>query len=126
MSHGVLAQAGLAGASLSLSNNKYRGAIMGALGVGAQVGVMLPFSRSHETEADVLGMQYMAKAGYNPMEASTFWTRMNRGGQSGPEFMSTHPNPNNRPANLRKMAQSSKIRNLYARSRKQTTRRLTL
>ncbi len=124
MSHGVLAQAGLAGASLSLSNNKYRGAILGALGVGAQVGVMLPFSRSHETEADVLGMQYMAKAGYNPIEASHFWTRMNKGGSAGPEFMSTHPNPVNRANALRKMASSSKIRNLYARSRKQITKRL--
>lgn len=63
-----------------------------AFGLGAQYGVMLPFSRSHETEADKMGLVFMAMAGYDPGAAVDFWTRMSEsGGQKPPEFMSTHP-----------------------------------
>ena len=65
---------------------------MGVFGIGANVGSALPFSRSHETEADKKGLRYMAAAGYNPNEAVRFWERMsaeNSGAQ--PEFLSTHP-----------------------------------
>ena len=65
---------------------------MGAFGLGAQYGMMLPFSRKHEVEADKLGLVFMAMAGYDPAGAVTFWTRMSEsGGQKPPEFMSTHP-----------------------------------
>ncbi len=66
-------------------------------GLGAQYGVMLPYSRKHEYEADHMGLIFMAMAGYNPNAAITFWTKMAQGksGQS-PEFMSTHPSDANR------------------------------
>lgn len=63
-----------------------------AYGLGAQYGVMLPFSREHELEADKLGLIFMAMAGYDPQTAVEFWERMGAtGGQKPPEFMSTHP-----------------------------------
>ena len=66
---------------------------MGSMGVGSQLGVMLPFSRKMEIEADVIGLRYMAKAGYDPREAVAFWQRFKSAtGPSGtPELLSTHP-----------------------------------
>lgn len=68
-----------------------------AYGLGSQFGVMLPFSREHELEADKLGLIFMAMAGYDPESAIEFWQRMSSaGGAKPPEFMSTHPSDNNR------------------------------
>lgn len=71
---------------------------MAAYGVGAQFGVILPYSRLHESEADHLGLIFMAMAGYDPNTAVEFWKRMAqmKGGQTPPEFLSTHPSDETR------------------------------
>lgn len=97
------AQLGLGAASLILGNegsdtNKI---IMGALGLGANVGAVLPFSRANETEADEIGLTYMARAGYDPREAAKFWEKFAKAtGGSPPTFLSTHPNSADRQKNL--------------------------
>lgn len=81
-----------------------------AFGLGSQFGVILPFSRSNEIEADIIGQQIMAIAGYNPEEAANLWRRMeaNSGGQAPPEFMSTHPSSETRIRNLEANAPAAK------------------
>ncbi len=75
---------------------------MAALGLGAQVGLSLPFSREQEAEADIVGIRYMQAAGYDPKQAVPFWRAMQSGGGSRPpEFLSTHPDPDNRIQRLR-------------------------
>ena len=78
--------------------------VMGAIGAGAQYGFMLPFSRDHESEADKIGLFYMARAGYDPHEAITFWERMSQTGGNQPlEFMSTHPSHGTRVERLKEL-----------------------
>ena len=74
-----------------------------AYGLGSQYGVILPYSRKHESEADVIGMQLMAEAGYDPSAAVEFWERFAaaKGDQQTPEWMSTHPSDATRAAQLR-------------------------
>ena len=78
---------------------------MGAYGLGAQFGVLLPFSRLHEYEADKLGLIFMAMAGYDPHEGISFWQKMAdlNGGQAPPEFASTHPSDAKRIANIKQI-----------------------
>jgi predicted Zn-dependent protease len=107
VSQNMVAQGGLMAASIMLGepSNKNR-LLIGALGLGAQFGVLMPFSRKHETEADRLGVQYMAKAGYNPSEAAQLWVIMGQGGGSVPEFLSTHPSPSSRVKDLEGYSQN--------------------
>lgn len=79
--------------ALSSQPEATRNNVMLAFGVGANVGVLLPYSRLHEYEADRIGLALMAYAGYDPHEALNFWTRMEKLSGSGrmPEFLSTHP-----------------------------------
>ena len=75
---------------------------MQAIGAGTNLG-MLSFSRSHESEADHIGLIFMTIAGYDPNEAPVFWERMSKlsGGQEPPEFLSTHPSHSTRVADLK-------------------------
>lgn len=87
-------------------------AAMAALGVGAQVGVLLPFSRKHESEADYIGILLAADAGYDPRESVRLWERMgSMSGGAGPaEFLSTHPGHETRIEQLKKwMPEAMKI-----------------
>lgn len=94
MAHQKLVQYGSMAASMALGSMDVgtQRMIMGALGMGAQYGVLLPFSRKHESEADFMGLIYLARACYDPREAPKIWERMAEHSKRQPqEFMSTHP-----------------------------------
>ncbi|MBL0058721.1 MAG: M48 family metallopeptidase [Elusimicrobia bacterium] len=99
---------GLGGETLEIAMKKKpaetRNAAIMAYGLGATLGVVLPFSRSHESEADRIGLIYMARAGYDPREALEFWKRMESAskGQAPPGFLSTHPSHADRVRELEK------------------------
>lgn len=103
MSAQSLQQIGMIAGNVALEKEEDRMIFNTAYGVGSSMGVMLPFSRSHETEADKIGLKIMAIAGYDPAEAPELWRRMkalNKG--ETPEFMSTHPSNDRRIADLTK------------------------
>jgi predicted Zn-dependent protease len=77
--------------------------ILQALGLGAQVGAVLPFGRAQESEADHIGLIYMAMAGYDPHEAVAFWQTFGRDSGGPPQWLSTHPSPGNREQELRRL-----------------------
>src|SRR5688572_23147433 len=105
----------MTGVNFSTADMDYgqRRMILGALGAGAQYGFLLPFSRDHESEADSVGLRYMAIAGYDPREAPRFWERMGRAGsgKAPPEFASTHPSHETRIERLK--AELTKAIELY-------------
>lgn len=105
MSQQMLVQAGSTAAAYALKDKpETTQQLLGiAIGLGTNYGVVLPFSRKHESEADRLGLIFMAIAGYNPQEAVDFWTRMAAAssGQKVPEFVSTHPSDTRRIADLK-------------------------
>jgi predicted Zn-dependent protease len=85
-----------AGAALGDMSPAAQQATMAALGLGSNVGVLLPWSRMQESEADELGLLIAADAGYDPRTSVDLWTRMGQQGGSPPEFLSTHPSENTR------------------------------
>ncbi len=102
MSKGMLAQGiGMVGDILTQRDPKVNSLFNNIYGPTAQIGVLLPNSRSQEYEADRFGLYFAAMAGYNPQEAIPFWQRMSQaGGQKPPEFLATHPSDENRIARL--------------------------
>jgi predicted Zn-dependent protease len=105
MSQGLVAELGGMALSKALEEKpeKTQQLWMTAFGLGAQVGVLLPYSRLHENEADHLGLIFMAMAGYDPNTAVEFWQRMaeKKGGLAPPEFLSTHPSDETRIKNIK-------------------------
>ena len=101
-----LAQIGLTAVSTTLGglDPSAQGAVLALFGAGAQLGVLFPFSRDMESEADRIGLIYMARAGYNPEAAVALWQRMaeQRSGPSVPEYASTHPSDDTRIRNLQR------------------------
>ncbi|MCW8091749.1 M48 family metallopeptidase [Alteromonas sp. ASW11-130] len=101
------------GQVLAANEVPYSGPIMAAMGLGAQVGVQLPYSRSHESEADLIGLTLMAQSGFNPQESVSLWHNMDAAseGNRPPELLSTHPAPSSRIQNLQ--ANMSEANALY-------------
>lgn len=106
MTDGLALQIGGVGLSVLLKNKSpaTQNLVLAAYGIGSQVGVLLPFGRAQESEADHIGLVYMARAGYDPRAAVGFWERMDAlsSGQRPPELLSTHPDPKRRVSDLKK------------------------
>jgi predicted Zn-dependent protease len=103
MSQGLLANMGAMALSAALAQKpaQTRELFMTVFGVGTNVGLLLPYSRLHENEADRIGLMLMARAGYDPRVAVPFWERMNKEEKTRPpEFLSTHPAPSTRIENI--------------------------
>ncbi|MCL2728063.1 MAG: M48 family metallopeptidase [Bacteroidales bacterium] len=99
----IVEMVGAAGDAVLSNKSEQTRAIFGtAFGLGANLGILMPYSRTHEYEADRLGLIFMAMAGYDVTQAPIFWQQMSQdSGPKPPEFLSTHPSDANREANLR-------------------------
>lgn len=123
MSQGMFVQFGGMGLSKALEEKPEatRQLFLSAFGMGAQVGLMLPFSRLHESEADRLGLIFMAMAQYNPEVSIPFWQRMaqaKEGKGQSPELLSTHPSDETRIGRLRRYMDEA--RDYYQRALRST------
>jgi len=108
MTQGLIVDFGGMALSKALANSpaQTKNLFMQSYGVGTQLGILLPFSKTHENEADHLGLIFMAMAGYNPEEAVAFWQRMvaaKQGQAEPPEFLSTHPHDSTRIRNIQNL-----------------------
>jgi predicted Zn-dependent protease len=107
MSQGLLVELGGVALDEALANKpeQTKSIFMQSYGLGSQIGVLLPYSRLHESEADRMGLIFMAMAGYNPNEAVSFWERMaaSSKGPKPPELLSTHPADSTRISNIKKL-----------------------
>jgi len=100
----LAAQAGLTIAAIALgtsaTSDDNKALILAGLGLGVQYGVILPFSRTHESEADLIGVELMAESGFDPRESVKLWENMAKAGGQAPEFLSTHPSSSTRIKDL--------------------------
>lgn len=115
LAQGLTVVGALAGSAF-IKDPKYRNLGLAAIGAGVTVGVILPFSRSNEAEADAFGLEYAAAAGYDPREAAAFWSRFSKksSGKSPPAFLSTHPTNESRINNLTEL--QKKVEPIYLKS----------
>ena len=119
MSASSLTQAGLTLAQVFVgASSPQKQQLIGLLGAGAQVGILLPYGRSQESEADHLGLEYMARAGFDPRESVNLWRNMAAAsGSQPPEFLSTHPSHGTRNEQLEE--QMPTALNLYQQAASQ-------
>ncbi|MCE0557789.1 MULTISPECIES: M48 family metallopeptidase [unclassified Motilimonas] len=102
LSQSQITNLGLQLSSAALSGSEYHSMAMAGLGLGAQVGILLPYGRTQESESDILGLELMAKAGFNPNESIKLWQNMAKAadGAQPPELLSTHPSHSTRIKDL--------------------------
>jgi predicted Zn-dependent protease len=103
VSQSTVVQSGMSVAAIMVgADTPEKEMLFGALGIGAQYGILMPFGRQQESEADTIGLELMARAGFDPRESVTLWENMGRAsaGQAPPEFMSTHPSHTTRISQL--------------------------
>ncbi len=120
VSASALTQVGLVAAQvLAGSASKEKQQLLGLLGLGAQVGILLPYGRGQESESDILGLVYMASAGFDPRESVQLWKNMAKAsdGKAPPEFLSTHPSNATRIADLNRAMPDAMI--IYNKARDQ-------
>ncbi|MBD1558998.1 M48 family metallopeptidase [Vibrio sp. S9_S30] len=110
LSSSQLANVGLQITNIGLQNSEYQSLAMGMLGVGVQYGFLMPYGRSQESEADMLGLDLMAKSGFDPYQSVELWKNMAKasGGKNPPEILSTHPSNSTRISNLSNRIESIK------------------
>jgi predicted Zn-dependent protease len=100
----LAAQAGLTIAAIALgtssTSDDNKALVLAGLGLGVQYGMILPFSRTHESEADLIGVELMAESGFDPRESVKLWENMAKAGGQAPEFLSTHPSSSTRIKDL--------------------------
>ncbi len=105
MSVQMATQIGMVAIAVAANDSDYGGAALTGAALAATMAIELPNSRTAEIEADRMGIELAAKAGYNPNAAATLWVKMAKaGGANPPEFLSTHPSPGNRQSTLRRLA----------------------
>ena len=105
MSVAMASQLGLMGIAVAAGGSRYQGAVLSGSALAAALAINLPNSRTAETEADRLGIELAARAGYDPYAAASLWEKMAAvGGEGPPQFLSTHPSPGNRKETLQKLA----------------------
>ncbi|MEZ8095416.1 M48 family metallopeptidase [Photobacterium swingsii] len=103
LSRSQLADAGLQITGAAISGSQYSGAAMAGLGLGVQYGILMPYGRAQESESDIIGLQLMAEAGFDPNQSVSLWQNMAKasGGNQPPELLSTHPSHDTRIDDLK-------------------------